>query len=392
MGLVYLAYDRVSRVSVAVKELSDDFELNTELLARQVSHPNICRINDLFCENGKRLLSMEYVEGETLRARIERQKRIPAVDLIPIALQALDALAAAHAEGVVHCDIKPANIMITTTGKVKLMDFGLARSLDAESTHSEMARGTPAYMPPEQRRGDPATPQTDLYLLGATLYHAVSGTIPYLDLPDPLPADVPELLRGFILRCIQIKPEHRFPSAATAREALFTPRRGLKGRAYEFATVVLIAVLAVIGSYRSLSTVRNFVAQTLAADPVPVAPPNAPTLAVLIDGTFGDQLQNAMARQGHFRIVERSQLNKALVALQVESLANVDSATAQKAGAILGAKYLMLGSSVTVNDRMTAQIRIVRTETLEHVGGSVVDDRDARKTNEIAKELVENLQ
>jgi Protein kinase domain len=179
MGEVYRADDLKLGQPVALKFLPGDVDkdparltqLHTEVrMARQVSHPNVCRVYDIDEEEGHTFLSMEFVDGEDLLSLLRRVGRFPEDRAIEIARQMCAGLAAAHERGVVHRDLKPANVMLDGTGKVRLTDFGLAGS------SGEMLRaGTPAYMAPEQLSGGEVTARSDIYSLGLVLYELFTG-------------------------------------------------------------------------------------------------------------------------------------------------------------------------------------------------------------------------
>jgi serine/threonine-protein kinase len=182
MGEVYRADDLTLGQPVALKFLPAEVDRDAVRLdrllgevrtARQVSHPNVCRVYDIGEVEGRHFLSMEYIDGEDLASLLRRIGRLPADKGLEISRQLCAALAAAHDRGVLHRDLKPANVMLDGRGKVRLTDFGLA---EAEGSHAAAASaGTPAYMAPEQFAGQPASVASDLYALGLVLYEIFSG-------------------------------------------------------------------------------------------------------------------------------------------------------------------------------------------------------------------------
>src|SRR5688572_19992090 len=170
MGEVFRADDLKLGQPVALKFLPPDVDrdparltqLHTEVrMARQVSHPNVCRVYDIDEVEGHTFLSMEYVDGEDLASLLRRIGRFPEDRALAIARQICAGLAAAHERNVVHRDLKPANVMIDGAGRVRITDFGLA-GISGEALRA----GTPAYMAPEQLSGGEVTPRSDLYALG----------------------------------------------------------------------------------------------------------------------------------------------------------------------------------------------------------------------------------
>jgi serine/threonine-protein kinase len=239
MGEIYRADDLKLGQPVALKLLPQELEtnlsrlerfLNEVKIARQVSHPNVCRVYDVGEVDGQHFLSMEYVDGEDLASLLRRIGRLPGDKAVEIARQLCAGLAAAHARGIVHRDLKPGNIMIDGQGKVRITDFGLA-GLAKEIEGPEIRAGTPAYMAPEQLDGKEVTPKSDIFSLGVVLYELFTGKSPY-DAPTlagvaklrqkPSPAspstlvpDLDQAVERIILRCMERDPAMR-PSTALA--------------------------------------------------------------------------------------------------------------------------------------------------------------------------------
>jgi serine/threonine-protein kinase len=183
MGEVYRADDLKLGQPVALKFLPEEFERDPLRLdklmaeirtARQISHPNVCRVYDVGEVDGRRFLTMEYVDGEDLRGLLRRIGRLPEDKGLEIARQICAGLAAIHDRGVLHRDLKPANVMLDGRGRVRLTDFGLATAAAAAGRDGEIA-GTPAYMAPEQLAGQPLSVATDLYALGLVLFELFTG-------------------------------------------------------------------------------------------------------------------------------------------------------------------------------------------------------------------------
>jgi len=246
MGAVYLARDEQLGEQVALKVIAGlalldpsaaDRLRRETTLARKISHPNVVRMHDLGEEHGLLFVSMEYVAGESLAARIKRLGAIPASQLRPLALQLCEGLTAAHACGIIHRDLKPANILIDANERVKLIDFGIARSeLTAGMTATNMVIGTPDYMAPEQVKGGALDARTDVYALGAVLYHALTGRPPFpgetpiaiglahcqdpLVPPRQLRPEIPAAWEAVLLRALEKTPVARWPSVAALQAAL----------------------------------------------------------------------------------------------------------------------------------------------------------------------------
>ncbi len=194
MAIVHLAEDHKFHTEVAVKMLKKEFVNNENLKKRflaearsmfRMSQPNVIKVTDLIDEGDTVAFVMEYVEGETLKDFLERKGRLTDEEIKEIFSQMLDAVGYVHEQKLVHRDIKPSNFMIDTSGKIKLMDFGIAKSLDSTAaeytqTGTGMQMGTPMYMSPEQiTETKSVTAQSDIYSLGVVLWQMVTGQKPY---------------------------------------------------------------------------------------------------------------------------------------------------------------------------------------------------------------------
>jgi predicted Ser/Thr protein kinase len=242
MGEVYRATDLTLGQSVALKFLPAEAAGNSRLLerfagevrvARQVSHPNVCRVYDLGEIDGAPFISMEYVDGEDLSSLLPRIGRLSADKAIETARKICAGLAAAHDRGIIHRDLKPQNIMMNKRGEVVIMDFGLAAIAD-QLSGAEARNGTPAYMAPEQLKGAEVTARSDIFALGLVLYELFTGKRPYdaktvpqllsqqesaqLTSMTSLAADVDPAVEKVIRRCLDPDPLKR-PSSALAVSA-----------------------------------------------------------------------------------------------------------------------------------------------------------------------------
>jgi serine/threonine-protein kinase len=238
MGEVYRADDLTLGQAVALKFLPRELATHPDRLARfhnevriarQVSHPNVCRVYDIGDLGGQPFLSMELVDGEDLASLLRRIGRLPKDKAIETGRQVCAGLAAAHNTGILHRDLKPANIMLDSHGKVRLTDFGLA-VLQEQVGESTGRAGTPAYMSPEQLEGRELTIQSDIYSLGLVLYEMLTGKRPYkaeslAELseqrshapagPASLVEEIDPALERAILRCLESDPAMR-PNSAIA--------------------------------------------------------------------------------------------------------------------------------------------------------------------------------
>src|SRR2546425_8483399 len=248
MGAVYKAKDRELNRMVALKVIRPDLARNESIiqrfkqeliLAHQVTHKNVIRIYDLGEAEGLKFITMEYIEGEDLRALIQEKKKLQPEEAVEIMQQVCRALEAAHSVGVIHRDLKPQNIMRDKTGRILVMDFGLARSLEAEGmTQTGALVGTMEYMSPEQALGKELDQRSDLFALGLICYEMLTGKMPFVaesalaslikrtqeraipvsDVDDQIPG----ALCGIVSKCLERDLSDRYQSVSAVLADLNT--------------------------------------------------------------------------------------------------------------------------------------------------------------------------
>ena len=231
MGVVYRAYDTLLERVVAVKLISGTIDENPDLRERffrearaagQLSHRNIITIHDLGEHEGLPYLAMEYLDGEDLQRRMAGHDRLSLAHKLDLAIEICEGLEFAHSHNVIHRDIKPANIFITDHGRVKLLDFGLARLVTSELTHSNMMMGTINYMAPEQVRGERADQRSDVFATGVVMYEMLSGRKAFQG--DSFAATLYQILQQVPEPLDRIDPSLPWQMIAIVDRALAKPR------------------------------------------------------------------------------------------------------------------------------------------------------------------------
>ena len=304
MGAVYRAWDVNLNIPVALKEMTSDPNADPRMLAQlrqqfkreaqvvaSLDHPNLVRVTDYFSWGGSECLVMNFVEGENLAGRTEREGPLPEAQVLGWARQLLDALVYCHARGVIHRDVKPQNVVITPEGKPVLVDFGLVKLWDSRDPRTQTvirAMGTPEYAPPEQYSATAGhtDPRSDLYSLGATLYHTLTGQAPMsatdrMAMPErfapprTLAPYVSPQTETVVLKAMELPITQRFSTAQEMADALpgappapsptFTPIRSTRRRArlpvwaWGLVGIVLLVLLGgcLIGIGIALPAIRG---------------------------------------------------------------------------------------------------------------------------------------
>lgn len=249
MALVYEAYDTRLERPVAVKLLKRDFIDDEGFRERfrqearsaaNLSHPNIVTVHDFGADDNGVFIVMEFVSGTDLKSRIKQTGSLSSQEGIPLILQACAGLGYAHRAGIVHCDVKPQNMLVTHDNRLKITDFGIARALATIDPHekSDVVWGSPQYISPEQAAGSPPSPASDVYSLGVVIYELFSGHLPFesdsneelaalrinQDPPSPkvYNPSIPVPLESVILKTLSREPSQRYRTADQLGQVLAT--------------------------------------------------------------------------------------------------------------------------------------------------------------------------
>ena len=240
MAVVYKARDLMLERSVAVKVLREDFSKDPAFRERfrqearaaaNLSHPNIVTVHDFGLDQGHLFIVMEYMPGTDLKSLIKQKERFTVSEALELMIQACGGIGYAHRAGLVHCDVKPHNMLVTPEGRLKVTDFGIARALSTISPdeHSDVVWGSPHYFSPEQAAGRPPSPASDVYSLGVILYEMVTGRLPFVAsdatelarmhredkpvAPRYYNSSIPSALEEIILKVLSKEPSSRYRTA-----------------------------------------------------------------------------------------------------------------------------------------------------------------------------------
>jgi len=402
MGEVFLAHDRTLDRRVALKLLPEDLQqdettkkrfLREAKSAAALDHPYICKIYEIGEAEGKSFIAMEYVGGETLQRRLARGS-LPLEEAQRIAAEIAEALETAHQKGIVHRDLKPSNIMLSTGGHVKVLDFGLAKQVTASNgvdsqlqtesqlTGKGLTPGTPAYMSPEQLRGEAVDTRSDIFSLGLVVYEMLTGTHPFIgatsmdtaagilnESPTPISGhrkEIPERLEDLVEKMLAKSPGDRYQlvhevrtDLARAKE-LTAPTRRMPPRTNRrlglgMASVALVAVLVAVGVWW-LASSRD----------APVSSTGPPSVAVLpLKNLSHDPLETDYLAEGISRAVITKLVQAGLRVTPWETVRRYaeSSESPEKIARDLNVDNVLVGTFELVEQRIVTTLSLMESES-----------------------------
>jgi serine/threonine protein kinase/tetratricopeptide (TPR) repeat protein len=436
MGRVYKALDKEIEEKVALKLLNPDIAADIRTIerfrnelktARQISHKNVCRMYHFGKDEGAFYITMEYVRGEDLKSMIRMMSRLSPGQTVSIAKQVCEGLAEAHRLGVIHRDLKPQNIMIDRDGNVKIMDFGIARSLKAKGiTGAGIMIGTPEYMSPEQVEGKDADESSDIYALGIILYEMLTGRVPFegetplsvaLKQKTELPEDpgkinpqIPDDLRRLILRCLEKEKENRYQKVDALiaefdridkdiplAEKILPQRKPLTSKEFtvklrkRWRTIAAVAIVALAAAAVILYFDRGkpiLTAETKRLVVLPFENLGSPEDEYFADG-ISDEIMARLAGIAKLGVIARNS------AMQYKKT----SKSIKQIGEELGVDYVLSGTvRWQKSEAGTGQVRVtptlIRVSDSTQIWANVYDQKIAEifeVQSDIAKKVVEEL-
>jgi serine/threonine protein kinase/tetratricopeptide (TPR) repeat protein len=444
MGAVYKARDLELDRLVALKVIRPELSVHEEILqrfkqelilARKITQKNVIRIFDLGEADGVKFITMEFIEGKDLTSLLKEKERLSFEECADVIYQTCTALDAAHSEGVVHRDLKPQNIMVEKSGRIIVMDFGIARTMEQGGgmTNTGALLGTPDYMSPEQVMGEHVDARSDLFTLGIIFYQLLVGQLPYKadtmqgvmfkrtrEKPRP-PAEadlsVPALLSDITVKCMQMDPAQRYQSALEIQRDIDSWRGGSKQRielpvekepapAAPRSRVSMIvaaaALIALVGG--GIYLARKYVSPA-SGSTAPVTPLHS--LAILpfhnatsdskldwVGSAMADMLSTDVGQSASVRAVSSERVGQVMKDLHVMPQADLDAPTIGRIANQSNVDTVVYGSYAQLGDRIRIDARIQdlkRGQTINVKEEAAGDKEIFAAVDRLANQIRENL-
>jgi tetratricopeptide (TPR) repeat protein/predicted Ser/Thr protein kinase len=452
MGAVYKARDRELDRFVALKLIRPELAANPSILARfkqelllsrEVTHRNVIRIFDLGDADGVKFITMEFVEGQDLRSLIQEKNKFPPEEAVELMQQVCRALEAAHTLGIIHRDLKPQNIMRDQTGRILVMDFGLARMVEGDGmTQTGALVGTMEYMSPEQALGKDLDQRSDLFSMGLILYELLTGKMPFKaesavaslikrNQEQAVPVSdhdesIPRALSNIVSKCLERDPKLRYQSAAellhdldaysgkgAAANLRFQPAVEPWGRTIHWplvtgiATVLVLAIVGYVfrGALFSPAAQKTPAVQALSLAVIPFQNTSGDAAWDWLGPSLADMLSTDVGQSAHLRAVSSDRVQQVFHDLRIAPNSIVDStilgrvAEFTNADTLVWGQYTKLGDQIridaTLQDRKHNRTIQVKAEAANQQDLSAAVDRLAgqiRQNLALSPDLVKELQ
>ncbi|HEY2120120.1 MAG TPA: tetratricopeptide repeat protein [Candidatus Acidoferrum sp.] len=450
MGAVYKAMDREVERMVALKIIRPELAVREDILARfkqelilarRITHKNVIRIFDLGEADGLKFITMEFIEGKDLSSLIREKGRLSFEQCADVMSQTCMALDAAHSEGVVHRDLKPQNIMMDKNGRVIVMDFGIARTVEQGGmTHTGALIGTPDYMSPEQVMGEKVDVRSDLFTLGIIFYQLLVGQLPYKAdtiqgamfkrtretsaSPQSVDPTVPLLLSDITVKCLQLEPQNRYQTAMEIRNDIEAWREGSTKRIELPAPppppeppkiplwrkpmiLVPIAAVALVaggvlfgGKFLSSPPTKG------APKPVVTAPPVA-SLAILpfynasrdpkldwLGSSMAEMLSTDVGDSSSVRMVSEDRVGQVLKDLRITPQSELDQSTVTRVANHSNVDTIVWGQYAKFDELVRIDVTVLnlKNNEIKRLKAEAANEKDILPTvDKLAAQIRENL-
>ena len=425
MGAVYKATDRELNRAVAIKVIRPDLARDQGivdrfkqelLLAHQVTHRNVIRIYDLSEADGMKFITMEYVEGENLLTLLHEKKKFAPEEAVEIVQQVCRALEAAHTVGVIHRDLKPQNIMRDKTGRILVMDFGLARTLEGDGmTQSGALVGTMEYMSPEQALGKPLDQRSDIFALGLIFYEMLTGQMPFKadstiaslirrtqEQVAPLSdhdASIPRSVSSIVQKCLERDLQLRYNTAAELLADLetwqgkragatlsFEPKIGPWGRTIPWPSITagLIVVILAIGGYRfrdkvfSSSPTRPSAAPAISLAILPFRNASGDPSFDWLGSSLAEMLSTDVGQSSKLHTVSPDRLHQIFTDLRISPTTALDPSVIHRVADFSSADRVVWGQYAKFGDqiRIDASMQDIKNGSTVALKADIPSEKD----------------
>jgi tetratricopeptide (TPR) repeat protein/tRNA A-37 threonylcarbamoyl transferase component Bud32 len=440
MGRVYKAYDKDIDRTVALKVVRHGVMGETDALKRfkqelhlasKISHKNILRIHDMGEVGGTKFITMAYVEGQDLYGILKEHPKMPIERALKFATQLAEALAAAHAEGVIHRDLKPQNILVNKDDQIFVSDFGLAKSFEEGAqgmTKTGAFLGTPRYMSPEQVEGKPADQRSDLYAYGLIFYEMVTGDVPFTGEstlkvmyqriqekpknPKLVNPSLPSWIARIIMRCLEKDPAERYQTAYEILADLQGSKpsggsRSLQIQIPEFArwrwtwvagsvvgALLLVSALLVLWGKFGSSSKRGAPGRQVTLAILPFRNESGDHTLDWLGGSLAEMLRTDVGQSAEFHTVSPDRMHQILSDLRISPDSELDASTLRRIAEFTSADRVVSGQYVKLGDqiRIDATLQDLKQQRTVSLKTEAPDERQLLgSVDQLAKAIQQNL-